>query len=158
MEDEIYAAHRIVHAVVIPDVADVELQSIVVKGKPHILLLLFIATKYADFADIRICEMLDDCIPEGSSPPCYQQSLVFEHFENALLKLVHSAHQIQPDGWFIARSLPKAKRIQRSIDYDVVIGHDLRRSPVGFCNKRKQIIFGNWRRRYVIHTPEFGLR
>ena len=79
MENVIGAPQRIVHAVVLADITDVELQLVVPQPDPHVLLLLLVTAEDADLGEVRLQEVLEHRIAERSGAPRDDQYLVFEH-------------------------------------------------------------------------------
>ena len=45
----------------------------------HIILLLFITRKDTDFTDICTQKSIENCIPETTCAPCYQERLSFKN-------------------------------------------------------------------------------
>ena len=79
MEYIINSAQRVMDAVVIPYVADVELQLIAIQSDAHVLLFLLIAAEDANFRNIGMQEALKNCITERARTTSNQQCFVLEH-------------------------------------------------------------------------------
>ena len=79
VKNVIHAFHRIVDAVVIPYIANVELELGSVQRDAHILLLLLVTTEDADFADIGFDEALEHGIAKGAGTAGDHQGLVGKH-------------------------------------------------------------------------------
>jgi hypothetical protein len=75
----IHTLHRLVDAVVIPDIANVEPELRVVHGNSHVLLLLFVPTEDAYFADIGIQKAAQHSIAERPRSARDQQDLSIKH-------------------------------------------------------------------------------
>ena len=79
VKDIIHALHRIMDAVVIPYIANVELELGIVQRNAHVLLLLLVTAEDANFTDIGFDEALEHGIAKGAGAAGDHQGLVGKH-------------------------------------------------------------------------------
>lgn len=76
MKDVFHTGHSVQEAAGVAHVANVELELGVGVLPAHVVLLLFIAGKDADFPDVGCQKSLQDGMAERTRPPGYQENLV----------------------------------------------------------------------------------
>ena len=79
VKDVVHAVERRRDAVVVADVADVELQLRTGVAEPHVLLLLLVAAEHADLGDVGIEEPVENGVAERARPAGDQKRLAGKH-------------------------------------------------------------------------------
>ena len=78
-EDVVHAFERVDDRTVIADVANVELQFVVVVFLTHVVLLLLVAGEDADLLDLGLKEAVHDRVAEGASASSNQENLAIKN-------------------------------------------------------------------------------
>jgi len=84
-EHVVHAFERINNGTVVADVADVELQLVVVVLLAHVVLLLLVAGEDADLLDLGLQEAVHDRVPERAGSPGDQQNLAVKNVHEKFL-------------------------------------------------------------------------
>ncbi|MNH27941.1 hypothetical protein D3C79_880700 [compost metagenome] len=79
MEDVVDPSRSIQHALVVPDIADVELQLGAAVALAHVVLLLLIAAENADFGNVALEKTLEYSVAERPGAAGDEEFLTFEH-------------------------------------------------------------------------------
>lgn len=131
MENVVDPVHDVVDAVVIPNVAYIELQLIVLQGDTHVFLLFFVTTEDPDFLEIKIQESCKHGIAERSRATGDQQNFIFEH-GCPLARPMHDIDEFGPAGRRIVGFSAEAIRVERSIYLYFIVGNDFDRLAIDF--------------------------
>ena len=84
VKDVVHAAHRAVHGSAVPHVADVKFHFRILKPVPHVVLLLFVPRKNADFSDVGVQKAPQHSVPERSRSSLNQQRFFLKNRHNFL--------------------------------------------------------------------------
>ena len=116
MKNIIDALHGLLDAAVLTNIADIELQLVVVVRDPHFLLLFFVAAENAYLPHIGGQKTLEHSVPERPGSTGNHQHLVVKHFDlrsvRSVVVCAHGFNHGRPDGRNISGGSRKPGRIQ----------------------------------------------
>lgn len=82
MEDEIHTASRVQNAVVIPHIANVELELGVRIALAHVILFFLIPAEDTDFFDVSIQEAVENGVAEGAGAAGDEKAFILKQMES----------------------------------------------------------------------------